>query len=304
MQESNFWDDSRKASVIIDEVNLLKKTISRIEELNFEIQKIDAKIDDAIKKGNRALKEKLDFEKRRKINILEYGISITDYVEKLGSNKNILQQKTYVIVSYYSSEIGVGTDKYSKEELYNMCFSELYTRCQNIASALGTSQVTCKILDSEELAELLYIAYNRDESEVLQLSKMVNAQYDSLYSSGKDVLDKKKEKLDREINLEAIDIATASLLKADKLRQIELLDKQLEKNRRVEEKALELLDAYEDQLDNRVYEIAKDEVKKTIKKKDDEELAKENKTGTAGTTTTATAEAPKKKIVRRKKEEN
>lgn len=285
-------------------VDIIAEYKSRIEELNFEIQKIDTKIDDAIKKGNRALKEKLDFEKRRKINILEYGISITDYVEKLGSNKNILQQKTYVIVSYYSSEIGVGTDKYSKEELYNMCFSELYTRCQNIASALGTSQVTCKILDSEELAELLYIAYNRDESEVLQLSKMVNAQYDSLYSSGKDVLDKKKEKLDREINLEAIDIATASLLKADKLRQIELLDKQLEKNRRVEEKALELLDAYEDQLDNRVYEIAKDEVKKTIKKKDDEELAKENKTGTAGTTTTATAEAPKKKIVRRKKEEN
>ena len=283
-------------------VDIIAEYKGRIEELNYEIQKIDTKIDEAVKKGNRALKEKLEFEKRRKINILEYGISITDYVEKLGSNKNILQQRTYVVVSYYAAEIGVGTDKYSKEELYNMCFSELYTRCQNIASALGTSQVTCKILDSEELAELLYIAYNRDESEVLQLAKMVNAQYDSLYSSGKDVLDKKKEKLDREINLEAIDIATASLLKADKLRQIELLDKQLEKNRRVEEKALELLDAYEDQLDERVYEIAKDEVKNTMKQKNEAEEAKENGTSTAGVV--KTAEAPKKKIVRRKKEEN
>ena len=283
-------------------VDIIAEYKGRIEELNYEIQKIDTKIDEAVKKGNRALKEKLEFEKRRKINILEYGISITDYVEKLGSNKNILQQRTYVVVSYYAAEIGVGTDKYSKEELYNMCFSELYTRCQNIASALGTSQVTCKILDSEELAELLYIAYNRDESEVLQLAKMVNAQYDSLYSSGKDVLDKKKEKLDREINLEAIDIATASLLKADKLRQIELLDKQLEKNRRVEEKALELLDAYEDQLDERVYEIAKDEVKNTMKQKNEAEEAKENGTSTAGVV--KTAEVPKKKIVRRKKEEN
>ena len=282
-------------------VDIIAEYKGRIEELNYEIQKIDIKIDEAVKKGNRALKEKLEFEKRRKINILEYGISITDYVEKLGSNKNILQQRTYVVVSYYAAEIGIGTDKYSKEELYNMCFSELYTRCQNIASALGTSQISCKILDSEELAELLYIAYNRDESEVLQLSKMVNAQYDSLYSSGKDVLDKKKEKLDREINLEAIDIATASLLKADKLRQIELLDKQLEKNRRVEEKALELLDAYEDQLDERVYEIAKDEVKNTMKKKNEEEEAKEN--GTA-VSVVKTVEAPKKKIVRRKKEEN
>ena len=284
-------------------IDIIAEYKSRIEELNMEIQKIDIKIDEATKKGNRALKEKLEFEKRRKINILEYGISITDYVEKLGSNKNILQQKTYVIVSYYSAEIGVGTEKYSKEELYNMCFSELYTRCQNIASSLNTSQVTSKILDSEELAELLYIAYNRDESEVLQLSKMVNAQYDSLYSSGKDVLEKKKEKLDREINLEAIDIATASLLKADKLRQIELLDKQLEKNRRVEEKALELLDTYEDQLDGRVYEIAKDEVKKDIKEKDDAEKAKEEKKEKK-TEPVVKTDAPKKKIVRRKKEEN
>ena len=211
--------------------------------------------------------------------------------------KNILQQKTYVVVSYYASEIGVGTDKYSKEELYNMCFSELYTRCQNISSALNTSQVTCSILDSEELAELLYIAYNRDESEVLQLSKMVNAQYDSLYSSGKDVLDKKKEKLDREISIDAIDVATASLLKADKLRQLEILDQQMEKNKRVEEKALELLDTYSNQLDGRVYDIAKSEVKKTIKKRQDEEAAK-NGTATADENKTETT----KRIIRKKSE--
>ena len=262
-------------------VDIIAEYKARIDEFNEEVHKLDAKIQDAINKGNRALQEKLEFERRRKLNVLEYGYSITDYVEKLGSNKNILQQKTYVVVSYYASEIGVGTDKYSKEELYNMCFSELYTRCQNISSALNTSQVTCSILDSEELAELLYIAYNRDESEVLQLSKMVNAQYDSLYSSGKDVLDKKKEKLDREISIDAIDVATASLLKADKLRQLEILDQQMEKNKRVEEKALELLDTYSNQLDGRVYDIAKSEVKKTIKKRQDEEAAK-NGTANAG----------------------
>ena len=276
-------------------VDIIAEYKSRIDEFNEEVHKLDAKIQDAINKGNRALQEKLDFERRRKLNVLEYGYSITDYVEKLGSNKNILQQKTYVVVSYYASEIGVGTDKYSKEELYNMCFSELYTRCQNISSALNTSQVTCSILDSEELAELLYIAYNRDESEVLQLSKMVNAQYDSLYSSGKDVLDKKKEKLDREISIDAIDVATASLLKADKLRQLEILDQQMEKNKRVEEKALELLDTYSNQLDGRVYDIAKSEVKKTIKKRQDEEAAK-NGTATAGEAKAETT----KRIIRKK----
>jgi hypothetical protein len=87
----------------------------------------------------------------------------------MSSNKNILQQRTYVIVPYYVAEIGGNIENFSKDEIDGMCFSELYTRSQNIASALSASSVTCKILDSEELSELLYIAYNRDESELYQL---------------------------------------------------------------------------------------------------------------------------------------
>ena len=49
-------------------------------------------------------------------------------------------------------------------------------------------------MDSEELAELLYVAYNRDESELLTFSKALDSQYDALYSSGKDVIQKKQEK--------------------------------------------------------------------------------------------------------------
>lgn len=267
---------------------------SRVDNLTIEIDKLDAKIAQAQMAGNRALKEKLEFEKRRKINILEYGIDITDYVDKLSSNRNVLQQRTYVVVSYYSAEIGGGLDKYSKEEIYNMCFAELYTRCQNIASALATSQISSTILDSEELAELLYVAYNRDEAEVLQLAKALDSQYDALYSSGKDVLTKKQEKLDQEINIAAIDMATDSLLKADRQKQIEELDLAISKEEKIRQKANEILDTYQDQLDPRVYKLAKDEVKKTEKKK--EEKSEE----------TPKLEAPKasvtkKKIVKRRK---
>ena len=264
----------------------------RVEALTVEIEKIDAKIAQAQISGNKPLKEKLEFEKRRKINILEYGINITDYVEKLSSNKNVLQQRTYVVVSYYSAEIGGGIDKYSKEEIYNMCFSELYTRCQNIASALATSQITSKILDSEELAELLYIAYNRDEAEILQLSKALDSQYDALYSTGKDVLKKKQEKLDKEINIAAIDLATDSILKADKMKQLEDLESQFSREQKINQKANELLDTYEDQLDPRIYQLAKQEVNK-----EKETPKKEN-------AETAPAVVQKKKIVKRRKIED
>ena len=267
---------------------------SRVDNLTIEIDKLDAKIAQAQVSGNRALKEKLEFEKRRKINILEYGIDITDYVDKLSSNRNVLQQRTYVVVSYYSAEIGGGLDRYSKEEIYNMCFAELYTRCQNIASALATSQISSTILDSEQLAELLYVAYNRDEAEVLQLAKVLDSQYDALYSSGKDVLTKKQEKLDKEINIAAIDMATDSLLKADRQKQIEELDLAISKEEKIKQKANEILDAYQNQLDPRVYQLAKEEVKKTENKKETK------------TEETPKLEAPKvgvtkKKIVKRRK---
>lgn len=273
----------------------------RVDNLANDIEKMDIKIAQAQASNNRALKEKLEFEKRRKINVLEYGIDITDYVEKLSSNKNILQQRTYVVVSYYSAEIGGAVDKYSKEELYNMCFSELYTRCQNIASALGTSEISSKILDSEELAELLYIAYNRDEAEVLQLSKSLDAQYDALYSTGKDVLQKKQEKLDQEINIAAIDIATDSILKADKRKQLEDIQKMQDKEakkEKIKERALELIDAYEEQLNPRVYNLAKEEVK------NHEDLeVKSQQEKTPEITENVMPSAPKKKIVRRRKTE-
>lgn len=270
---------------------------ARVDSISVELERLDAKINQANINGNKALKEKLEFEKRRKSNVLEYGINITDYVEKMSSNQNILQQRTYVIVSYYTAEIGGGLENYAKEELYNMCFSELYTRCQNIASSLGTSQITSKILDSEELAELLYIAYNRDEAELLQLSKALDAQYDALYSTGKEVLQKKQEKLDREINIEAIDIATDSILQADKLKQIEDLEKKIDRQQKVKEKAVELLDTYEDQLDPRVYELAKKEVEKKTERKTKEKTPKLEETSEKEETTS-------KKVIRRKKSEN
>ena len=64
---------------------------SRVDTLASEIEKLDARIAQAKAQGNRAVREKLEFERKRKVNVLEYGIDITDYVEKLSSNRNVLQ---------------------------------------------------------------------------------------------------------------------------------------------------------------------------------------------------------------------
>ncbi len=258
--------------------DIIAKYRERVTNLSDELRRLDLKINQAKMNGNKAMLEKLDFERRRKKSVLEYGQNITEYVERLSSNKNILQQKTYVVISYYSVELGGNVDNYSKEELNGMCFSELYTRAQNVISALGTSQVNCKILNSEELSELLYVAYNRDDSELFQISKMLDAQFDSLYSTGKDVLQKRQEKLDQEINIAAIDLTTDSILKADKRKKAEEEAIEKDKVQRIKEQALGLLGQYEDQLDPKVFEYATEEIENSAKneEKKEEELKVEN----------------------------
>ena len=243
--------------------NIIDQYKVRVIAITDDLRKIDQKLKQAKSIGDRTMIDRLEFEKRRKTSILEYGQNITEYIERLSSNKNILQQKTYVILSYYTVEIGGNISNYSKEEINNICFSELYTRSQNIISSLATSQVTCKILDSLELAELLFIAYNRDDSELYQLSNMLDAQYDHLYSSGKDVLEKIQEKLDEEINIAAIDLTTESILKADKRRQEEEKRREFEKSQKIKEKALNLLNQYEEQLDPKIFDMATEEIKKS-----------------------------------------
>ena len=165
---------------------------NKVSEIAQDIEKVNIRIQNAKDTKNERLLQKLQFEKRRKERVLDYGLDIAEYVARMSLNKNVLQQRTYLIISYFASESGAPADT-PQEEIDAMCFSELYTRCQTAMRSLQASEVTSKILSSEEVAELLYIAYNRDDSELLQFSKALDGQYDALYSTGKDVLEKKQE---------------------------------------------------------------------------------------------------------------
>lgn len=246
---------------------------TRVSDIAQDIEKLNSRIQAAKETKNDRLLEKLQFEKKRKERVLDYGMDIAEYVARMSLNKNVLQQRTYLILSYYAGETGA-TPETPKDEVDAMCFSELYTRAQTAMRSLQASEVGSKILNSEEIAELLYIAYNRDDSEILQFSKALDAQYDALYSSGKDILQKRQEKLDEEINRKAIELATDSIVKADKYKQIE----EMKEEQKVKERANELIDQYKDQLDEVTYNGAKEEVKKakvrtTRKRKTKEEEA-------------------------------
>lgn len=156
--------------------------------------------------------EKERFEVTKARNLYEYGIDIVNNTERMSLNRNILSKQYYIIIPYYPEEFN--SENYAKEEISNAAFSELYTRAQSTISLLSVCGINGKILDSFELASLLYTAYNRDESEVYDLQKAINSGFDEMYITAPDVLDKRMKALDEEIEKEAIRKANEAAMEA------------------------------------------------------------------------------------------
>lgn len=255
----------------------IEKYNTRIDQIKDEISKINLQIKKEEANGREQLVRKLNMEKRRKENILEYGTDVTNYIARMSQNKNVLQQNTYVVLSYYKAEFGGEAQNYSKEEIDGIAFSELYTRAQTLIRGLGSAGVSGKVLDSEELAELLYVAYNRDDSEIINIRRCVEAEYDSLYNTAKDVLEKQKEIIEKTIDEEAINLTARSIRRADKIRKL-----RKERGNEIKQRALNYVEAYRYDMSDELYKETKKQVEKadllsTKKKKRTSSTSKEIK---------------------------
>ena len=207
-------------------------------------------------------------------NLYEYGKDIIYNTQQMSLNKNVLNKQYYIITSYYPSELG--NTNFDKEELKNIAFSELYTRCQSIIVALGATGVTGKILDSNALVELLYMAYNRDEAEVFGLDKALAAGYDELYSTAPEVIDKRIAALDREIEEKAVSKAEDVVAKVRTERERRLEERRMKMDDIVDEMAKMIIQENEAYLGKEVAQESIDELTGIRqKRKEDREKAEE-----------------------------
>lgn len=208
-------------------------------------------------------------------NLYDYGADVITNIEKTSQNKNVLKKSYYVVVPYYSDEIGI--EMLNIDEKKNIIFAELYTRAQAIVRTLFMSNIKAKIMNSNELIELLYVAYNRDESEVYGLDKAIQAGYDELYSTAPDVLDKRIKALDKKIEENALELArnTVNEIKSTKQMRIEKKEKDFETL--VREMAEKLLNENKAYIGKKTAEAAIEKIKGNTKEKEenrDEEKTK------------------------------
>ncbi len=219
---------------------------------------------------------KAKLEVTREQNLYEYGVDLVNNTERMSLNRNILRKNYYVIIDYVPEDIN--TNNYGKDEIRSMAFSELYTKAQAIISALAVCNVNGKILDSNQLAELLYIAYNRDDAEIYDLDKALNAGYDELYSTGEDVLQKRMQELDKKIERDAQMLANDSLREAmaESEEQKKVREKEAKMDDLIKQMAQIIIDENQEIVGSDVAEKAKEKVtkrrtrKKTVKTEEEE----------------------------------
>lgn len=262
----------------------------KLRELEQNVEKARNRYEQ-MKASERYSKDQLDkayYEVTKQTNLYEYGKDIINNTEKMSLNKNVLSKNYYVVIPYYTVELGA--NNYDKEEKKNMAFSELYTRAQAVMSTLAVCGVTSKVLSSNELVELLYIAYNRDDSEIFGIEKALQAGYEEIYSTAPDVLDKKMRVLDKEIQEKGLALAQEKYNEVQSEKQLALEEKERTLDDLIKDMAQYILQENESTLGKEDTKKAIEKVKKSTRKKKSEGGETENgekKTRRRRTTKTA-----------------
>lgn len=249
----------------------LKKTISKYNE---HLQNLVSEYDQVNQEYNQVInsldstKEEIrnaDYNKKSVQNVLEYASDIVRYVERLSANKSLLQRSFYVIFSYYTSEI-TSISNFSKDEIQDICYNELYTRAASISGALSSCSVSSTLLKSNDLANLLYTSYNRDDAKYIDVERALESGFYRLYSTSEDAFTKKQNLLNEQIKNEAQIKAYEALKKA--IQDGEYLTpemQQIEVNQEIAKKAIDIVrnEDFEDSVKEQAKDIIVEDYKNT-----------------------------------------
>ncbi|MBP3256172.1 MAG: hypothetical protein J6M60_06795 [Clostridia bacterium] len=215
---------------------------AKVDEAKLELDKEERKYEEMRRSGRYPddVMNKQYIEVTKRKNLYEYGKDIIYNTERMSKNKNVLNKKYYVVVPYYLEE--VNDEKMDKAEQRSYAFSELYTRCQSIMRTLSSCEINSRVLSSDELVELLYMAYNRDDAEVYGVDKAIKAGYDELYTTAQDVVEKQMKELDKEIEQKALKKAQQTVYEVRSDKQRILDERRRTKASLIEELAKTMID--------------------------------------------------------------
>lgn len=128
----------------------------------------------------------------KKEKALDYTKDLIDNISYLTQNSNVLQKKYYIVVSYHISELGL-INNLDTAEMFKLAYTELTNRAESIRGGIYSCGIESHILNTAELTEVMYIAINRDDSDIFNIKKVVDSDILSISTTARDVMFKKQD---------------------------------------------------------------------------------------------------------------
>ena len=219
-------------------------------------------------------------ELRRTSNIYEYAKDVVANTERIRTNRNIMKKEHYIAISYSPLEEVNSVEMLDKEEIKDKAFSELYIRCQSLIRVLNACDVNGKILNSTELAELLYVAYNREQYEVYGIDKVLNSNYNQLYVTSEDILDKKMNRLNEKVRIEATRQANELVNKVKSEKEKELKEREDNIDKMIKQMTEMILEQNKNNIGEDILQRAKQALEKETAKEKEGKNEEEKTKGT------------------------
>jgi hypothetical protein len=110
----------------------------------------------------------------------KYLDEMASITETIGNDK---QKRKYIIIPFSdSADLTYSTD----EEKYEEALRGIFLRCQIVADGLSTMGINVKLMNSRDIAELIYSTYHRDNYS--DINQILDGEYMSLIVDGKNSL--------------------------------------------------------------------------------------------------------------------
>ena len=256
--EKNIQSYKERLSKIKDELNLKEYRLKQYTEQNHSNQLEGLR--------NR------QFEVLRESNLYDYGRDIIADTERMSLNKNVLRKKYYIILKYfYESTDANDEELLSEDEIRDVAFANLYTKAASMIRVLSGIGIVGKALNTFELVDLLYNAYNRDDSEVFGIDKALEAGFNEIYVDSQSIVDKKIEALNKEIQIRSQQEAQEAIRTAMDERDKELANIEENLESMIEELAKKVVEDNQRKIGQEIKTKAIEKIEKKHSKKGEKE---------------------------------
>lgn len=178
----------------IDIENYRKIYNDRLDELGEKLKQERNKL--ALQSVKAHQEEIFDIENNifRLENQIEYGKQVVEFINNFASYSSILEKRYYIVIPYtYTGDIK------DENEKFITAYNTISNRANSILTALSRGNISGKILNGFELSELLYVSYNKSDSNKYKFDRAVRTGFNNYIVTSRPVEYKILEQKEKEL---------------------------------------------------------------------------------------------------------